>query len=835
MANVSQNIVGGDFYLAFDTAKLAFFSATPISPFFQLDESVGAGTLDYSVAIFPPSYVTGSANIATLKFTALQAICDIGDMVTWRSDPVSRLSDGQGNPVYPTLIDVPPLSDTTPPTVNCPGDFTAECAAPPAYADLAAFLAAGGTVGDNCDTALTLSLTSDTGLVGGACGGTVTRVYRVTDDCGNYAECTQVITVDDTTDPTITCPADFAAECVAPPAYADLAAFLAAGGTASDNCDTELTFALMSETAEGGACGGTVTRVYRVTDDCGNYAECTHVITVDDTTDPTIACPADFAAECVAPPAYADLTAFLAAGGTAGDNCDTALTFTLVSETDVLRSTPCGEAVTRVYRVTDDCGNYAECTQVITVDDTTNPTITCPELAVQCVADIPEAYADLAAFLAAGGTAGDNCDTALTFALISETELVGGACGGTVTRVYRVTDDCDNYAECTQIITVDDTIGPTITDCPDDITVNADAGQCTALVPFGGATATDNCDPAPAITYWIGDTQIASPYIFAGGTTTVTVHATDACGNVNADCSFDVTVSEFNELVVTVQLSPSVVAGPLARCITFELWNCMLTEPEIVSDVLTFTNGVASKTVLVPCARGPFECVTARDKRHTLRRTAEEFDIDGTQYLASFTSDPGSGGDWLIGGNLNDDSSIDILDFGVFSWQWNTAYGTGNTDCNTTYPHADINGNGVVSTEDFTFIQINFLKYHEANCCGQLNPEATEPITRIAVAELVAQGLGELAAGDFNADGWLDEADMALFASGLPPAARYGDLNCDNAVDFNDINPFVQILTSPVVWQQAYPNCNLLNGDVNQDGVINSGDINPFIALLLGN
>jgi len=45
----------------------------------------------------------------------------------------------------------------------------------------------------------------------------------------------------------------------------------------------------------------------------------------------------------------------------------------------------------------------------------------------------------------------------------------------------------------------------------------------------------------------------------------------------------------------------------------------------------------------------------------------------------------------------------------------------------------------------------------------------------------------------------------------------------------------VQILTSPVVWQQAYPNCNLLNGDVNQDGVINSGDINPFIALLLGN
>jgi hypothetical protein len=31
----------------------------------------------------------------------------------------------------------------------------------------------------------------------------------------------------------------------------------------------------------------------------------------------------------------------------------------------------------------------------------------------------------------------------------------------------------------------------------------------------------------------------------------------------------------------------------------------------------------------------------------------------------------------------------------------------------------------------------------------------------------------------------------------------------------------------------AYPNCNALNGDCN-DGVVNFDDINPFVAILSG-
>ncbi len=243
----------------------------------------------------------------------------------------------------------------------------------------------------------------------------------------------------------------------------------------------------------------------------------------------------------------------------------------------------------------------------------------------------------------------------------------------------------------------------------------------------------------------------------------MTASATDACGNTGT-CSFQVTVSGDNELVVTVGLDTSFTG---TRCITFELWNCTTLQKETLSEVLEFTNGLASGvTILVPCTKGPFDCITARDTLHTLRTTVTPTVVDA-QYVASFTD-----GDKLLGGNLNDDKWIDILDFGVFSWKYGTKYKdgaevpgpdvNGNTTCSTGYPHADISGDGLVNTNDFNWIQSNFLKSHEANCCGQPGfRDDASAITRISVDELFAQGLGELAAGDFNGDGWLDEEDMS--------------------------------------------------------------------------
>lgn len=67
-----------------------------------------------------------------------------------------------------------------------------------------------------------------------------------------------------------------------------------------------------------------------------------------------------------------------------------------------------------------------------------------------------------------------------------------------------------------------------------------------------------------------------------------------------------------------------------------------------------------------------------------------------------------------------------------------------------------------------------------------------------------------------------------------PPNPHLGDMNCDNAVDFKDINPFVLAVTDMMAYMEAYPGCDWLNGDINDDGWTDFGDINPFVTLLLG-
>ena len=63
---------------------------------------------------------------------------------------------------------------------------------------------------------------------------------------------------------------------------------------------------------------------------------------------------------------------------------------------------------------------------------------------------------------------------------------------------------------------------------------------------------------------------------------------------------------------------------------------------------------------------------------------------------------------------------------------------------------------------------------------------------------------------------------------------KTGDMNCDGAVNFGDIDPFVTALSGQAAYEAQYPNCNWLNADCNSDGTVNFGDIDPFVALLGG-
>ena len=188
--------------------------------------------------------------------------------------------------------------------------------------------------------------------------------------------------------------------------------------------------------------------------------------------------------------------------------------------------------ITRTWTATDACGNASSCVQTITVDDTIAPTASNPApISAQCAAPAPD--------ISVVTDEADNCTAAPVVAFVSDSSD-GKSCPETITRTYSVTDDCGNSINVTQTITVDDTIAPTIS-CPSDATIKCTESSDPSNT--GSATATDNCDPNPGISYGDASTQTSNGSCTDSSyTITRTWTATDACGNASS-CVQTITVT----------------------------------------------------------------------------------------------------------------------------------------------------------------------------------------------------------------------------------------------------------------------------------------------------
>ncbi len=87
-----------------------------------------------------------------------------------------------------------------------------------------------------------------------------------------------------------------------------------------------------------------------------------------------------------------------------------------------------------------------------------------------------------------------------------------------------------------------------------------------------------------------------------------------------------------------------------------------------------------------------------------------------------------------------------------------------------------------------------------------------------------------IGSGAFAYSGWnIDDIEIWGMTPFIGP-----DMNCDGAVDFDDINPFVLALSGEAAYNAAYPDCNWLNGDCNNSGDVDFDDINCFVEALQG-
>ena len=112
---------------------------------------------------------------------------------------------------------------------------------------------------------------------------TITRTWTATDPAGNADNCVQVITVQDVTDPVITCPVDVTINC-----EDDNTPTGTGTATATDNCapvpNITIGYSDVStqdaSPANAGYYNYTITRTWMATDPAGNADNCVQVITV---------------------------------------------------------------------------------------------------------------------------------------------------------------------------------------------------------------------------------------------------------------------------------------------------------------------------------------------------------------------------------------------------------------------------------------------------------------------------------------------------------------------------------------------------------------------------
>ncbi|MEM9885113.1 MAG: gliding motility-associated C-terminal domain-containing protein [Bacteroidota bacterium] len=372
---------------------------------------------------------------------------------------------------------------------------------------------------DACDGALTSAFpVDDTISTNGICnGGTITRLWTVTDAAGNSEDFTQTINViADTEAPTSAFVVEDITEFCGDSDFQEWVntqrTNLLAG--ANDDCGLENIFDDAPDRLDN--CD-TVLVTFTLEDACGNQTSYA----------------ANYALLDNAPPAFDNLPEDLELGCslslpevpdvTATDVCSGVMEVQFQEDIRQEDGEDCNNfQVVRIWTVLDNCGNMAVDSQVISLIDTLAPTFDLPaDVLLNCNEDVND--------LNITGNItnlSDDCDTAPTSSFRDTIVEINGA--AQLQRIWTAQDACGNSNEKIQLISINDTIAPTFV-VPDDITT--DCGDIADLSVTGEPSMVmDNCDNDPTVEF---EDIFTAGSCESGGAIQRVWRVSDDAGNVN--------------------------------------------------------------------------------------------------------------------------------------------------------------------------------------------------------------------------------------------------------------------------------------------------------------
>lgn len=244
---------------------------------------------------------------------------------------------------------------------------------------------------------------------------------------------------------------------------------------------------------------------------------------------------------------------------------------------------------TVTYTAEDLCLNSSVCSFTITVTGqccTVPPIISCPIDFNGCPLDtiLPKKTGTATAV-----PGSSSCGTPI---IVYRDSMVSvGPCVGALTmyRIWTARDPNDTTlrSTCKQKITLADNIGPSITNCPANVTVSPGT-NCQAQVSWNPPTINDNCKATLSSSHSSGS-------LFNEGTTTVTLTATDLCGHT-ATCSFTVTVTACCQTNPVITCPPNYTScpGTSSQPAVTGTATAVSGHPNCAAPLITYTDNVIS-------------------------------------------------------------------------------------------------------------------------------------------------------------------------------------------------------------------------------------------------
>jgi hypothetical protein len=341
-------------------------------------------------------------------------------------------TDGSGNTANCSFSVT--VTDTTPPTMSCPGNLTeptnaGQCQAVVSYPTPGA--------SDNCSGVGTVTCAPASGTAFQK--GSTTVTCTVSDAAGNSTSCRFSVVVQDQEAPTLNCPANITAQTGAKQCSAVVSYVTP---TASDNCSGVGT--VTCTPASGSVFPkGTTTVTCSALDASGNPATCSFTVMVNDNTPPTIVCPANIKQP------------------TDSGVCSAVVNFTIPAATDncsgvtVMCSPSSGSTfpkgtTTVSCTATDTAGNQAACSFTVTVQDAQPPRIICPANIVWMTSAPNQTTV---AVTYAAPTVVDNCGSST---VVCSPPSASAFPVGTTTVTCTATNSSGNQASCSFTVTVYD-------------------------------------------------------------------------------------------------------------------------------------------------------------------------------------------------------------------------------------------------------------------------------------------------------------------------------------------------------------------------------------------